>query len=81
MEKPILNKPFEDYEENEDDEENLNKEAKKEAKQSEAQEALYNPIEDEENEKWMKKHCRKAKAPLNCPSCFNQLAYDYELHS
>lgn len=49
MEKPILNKPFEDYEENEDNEESLNKEAKNEAKQTEAQEALYNPIEDEEN--------------------------------
>lgn len=34
MERPILNKPFEDYEENEDGEENLNKEAKKEAKQT-----------------------------------------------
>jgi hypothetical protein len=29
----------------------------------------------------MKKHCKKSKVPLNCPSCFNQLAYDYQMLS
>lgn len=34
MERPILNKPLEEYEENDGDEENLSKEARKEAKQA-----------------------------------------------
>lgn len=49
------------------------------SKETSKQEALYNPLEDEENELWLKKKCRKAKRPLSCPSCFAQLAYDYQI--
>jgi hypothetical protein len=41
-------------------------------------EALYNPLEDDENESWITKNISgKKQKPLVCPSCFNQVAFEY----
>lgn len=43
-------------------------------------EALYDPLEDDENEGWIHKNYRVAgKKPLVCPNCFSQVAYEYEI--
>lgn len=48
-----------------------------------AQEALYDPLEDDDNQKWVQNNLLRAspkkKLPtLSCPCCFRQLAFTYK---
>ena len=77
----MLNKDFDSHfdEKDLDDKEDKQTQIHLEEKNDGKIEALFNPLEDEDNQRWLKKHKRQGKRPLTCPSCFVQIAYNYSL--